>query len=168
MNAITKIVSAFTLVILVGCLNNPVSKSPENENQASPLVIATRAGLEANLAKWRSANLAEYRILIQADRHFFPMGWMNISVLGTNPVQIDSVPGEDALFDPECPEKAPTIEYLFAKIESKLADTNWTVGVQYDLKYGYPKVLEIKYRGEVMDADMTFEVARFWPVQLQP
>ncbi len=168
MKSVTILVSALTSILIVGCLNNPVHPAPENENLASPLTIGTRAGFETNLAKWQSVHPADYRILINADRHSFPLGWMNISVVGSQPVQIDSVPGEEAFFDPNRIDRAPTIEYLFARIDAKLADTNWTVGVQYDVKYGYPKLLELKYRGEVLDADMAFEVANFWPGQLQP
>ncbi len=168
MKSVTILVFALTSILFVGCLNNPVHPAPENENLASPLAIATRAGFETNLAKWQSAQLADYHILVRADRHSFPLGWMNISVVGSQPTQIDSVPGEEVFFDPNHIDRAPTIEYLFEKINAKLADTCWTVGVQYDLKYGYPKLLEIKYRGEVLDADMAFEVANFWPGQLQP
>lgn len=166
MKNVTKIVSTLASILIVGCLNNPVHPASENENQASPLAMATRSGLETNLAKWQSARLADYHILIRADRHSFPLGWMQISVIGSQPAKIDSVPGEEAFFDPNRIDRAPTIEYLFDRIDAKLADTCWTVGVQYDLKYGYPKLVEFKYRGEVMDADMSFEVANLWPGHL--
>jgi hypothetical protein len=162
MKFITTILAAFALAMFSGCVTSQ-DKTDKDAVTKESRQRATRAEFETNMAKWKDAKVADYQFQVDMECFCYPMGWMNITVASGQVAQVDSVPGEVKLFEPQQSALAPTVEYLFDHIDPKLDDSDYTVTVQYDAQFGYPKFIEIKNRGEMHDADFSANVVRLWP-----
>jgi hypothetical protein len=163
MKYITSMIVALALTIFSGCDLNQEAGAKEETTKEIQLKKATREEFDANLAKWKSAKVSDYQFQVNMECYCFPMGWMNITVQNGQVAQVDSVPGEVKLFEPTQVALAPTIEYLFDHIDPRLDDTDYTVSVEYDANFGYPKFVEIRHTGDLKDAGLLANVVRLWP-----
>jgi hypothetical protein len=165
MNFITTLIAGIVLTILSGCLGNQNPTEKEVPAKEFQLTKASRADFDANLAKWKASQLSDYLFQVDMDCYCYPMGWMNITVEGGKVALVDSVPGEVKLFESTQTALAPTIEYLFERIEPKLDDPDYTVEVEYEARFGYPKYIEIRHNGDLIDAGLSAKVVRLWPTE---
>lgn len=163
MKFITSMIGVLALAMFSGCITNKSLEDNGDEIKEVQLNKTTRQEFDANLAKWQNAKVSDYQFQVNMECYCFPMGWMNITVQNGQVAQVDSVPGEIKLFEPNQVALAPTIEYLFDRIEPKLEDTSYTVSVEYDATFGYPKFIDIRHTGDIKDAGLSASVVRLWP-----
>lgn len=164
MKIITKTISALTMALFTGCIDNQDSGAKEYPIQTTLEAGNMRSEFDANLAKWKASKVELYRFQVDMQCYCFPMGWMDIIVRRGLVAEVDSVPGELKLFEPNQVAYAPTIESLFDRIEPKLYDPDYTVKIEYDSTFGYPKSIEIRQNGNLKDAGLSASVVRLAPL----
>lgn len=150
---------AMVSLTLTGCLTGGDSSEKRDLNPQASNSVENRKDYEAALAKWRGSRVSDYAFRINLDCFCFPMGWMDIEVEEGVVTRVDSVPGQEVLFDPDQFGLAPSVDHLFHTIATHIDLPDFTVEVEYDKVLGYPRSVEIRSQGSQRDADYTIGVS---------
>jgi hypothetical protein len=143
MGTMGKVLALAAALLLSGCGTD----SPEDAETA----------YQANLSKWKGKKTSSYSYDLSIDCYCLVTGKVRVTVEADTVAKVDSLPGrESPEVAPEDYRSVPTIDELFAHVESALNCKAEVLKVEYHAEQGYPSKITIDYDQEAWDDDFGF------------